>query len=134
MISILLIGLGLIVLGLNLKMIWYMLTRTRASTKRVEVKIKEKGIGVAIVGVLVIIAGCISYKFSWLTPFESGAIIMTGSEVAILGLAWVLEVCGRGHESCVRDGARFVTGVGAGLILIYVVYKIVVCVIPLFCL
>lgn len=126
MIYILAIGLGLAVLGLNIMIVWKMLTTTSADTTEEATKLILRGVLVTICGFLVAMIGV--WRLG-IVAAEGGVILAAGAQVAILGLAWILGVIARGRERCVRDGAWFVTGVGLGFILAYL---IVVYLIPLF--
>jgi hypothetical protein len=130
MIRILTIGLGIAVLGLNLIIIWAMLKVTAAGAKRAVEKLILKGVVTTILGFLVAILGWCRLQ---VVPAEGSAILMAGSQIALLGLAWILRVIARGNERnerYVREWARIVVGIGVALIL---AYGIVVYVCPLFC-
>ena len=125
MITILRVGLGVLVLGLNIMMVWKMLVLTNTETSAVVAKIKSLGKSVVIAGFLIIIIGVFrlfNVFPSWpANPYESSAIITTGASIGVLGLLWILRTKGHGHEGWVKNGAWFVTGIGVGFILAYAI-------------
>lgn len=119
MIRVLTIGLGVAVLGLNLIMIRAMLKVTAADAKYTVKKLILKGVVVAILGFVIFILGWCRLQ---VVPAEGSAILMAGSQIVLLGLAWILRVIARGDErkkKYLKVGAWIVTGIGAALILAY---------------
>lgn len=117
MIHLLITGLAILVLGLNLIMIYYMLSITPPNTPEVIAKLIARGKRVCLAGGLVIILGIIS--FMMFSQPEGVAIIVAGANVIVLGIAYIVRAKGHENERAVRAGAWFSAGFGTGMILAY---------------
>jgi hypothetical protein len=116
MIQLLAAGLGSLVLGLNIMMVWRLLRVGGTPSQQLVNELIKGGGVVFAIGIIILVIGIIHHNL--ITP-EGSTILLTGVSVTSLGFSLLLQGYASGNERIVYAGAWFASGIGIGLIIAY---------------
>ena len=128
MVSLLVIGFGLLVIGLRLMTLRNSLRRAENVRGEIANHVLKEGAKICFVGLVVLLFGI----FGQLLNSEAMILTRTGESIMYVGLLSLIQGVvqrGRGTERQVYRGAWTVTWIGLALIMAYVVYRIIMIII-----
>ena len=128
MISLLVIGFGLAVIGFSLMTLRNSLRRGRENQAPLANQVLIEGVKTCAAGLIVLIIGLLGFYCNWMLNAEAAILIGAGATLIILGIhsliQWVVQ-SSRGTEHHVYIGARAVTWIGFGLIIVYAILRFI---------
>ncbi len=123
MISLLISGFSMLVIGVSLMVLRNSLRRSGNVQVAVANQVRREGLIICVVGLLVLLVGI----FSPLIISEARILMVSGASLMYVGLLsliqWVV-LSGRGTERHVYKGAWTVTWIGVALVVAYAIYRI----------
>jgi uncharacterized membrane protein YidH (DUF202 family) len=118
MTGLLLTGLGILVLGLNLMMVWRTLTVTAASPTETISQLTRMGGGIMLAGFAILAIGVGTWIYGRRSQ-DGTAILSIGAAVVVLGGSSIIRAYGHGYEKMVWNGALIAVGIGVAIFLAY---------------